>query len=321
MPRATGKDHARINLDIWGNDDWLDLTPPAQHLYFVLWTSPQLSYCGTGEWHPKKISAKAKGWTADEVDAAGIELAHELFLLIDLTTDEFILRSWIKHDGLWRTPNMAVSMANARADLASRTLRGVIVHEVSKLKARELKSNSWDREQVSKMLTQKAIDPTTLPEYVGYPGLNPNANPPPNPWANPPPNVSVNGKPNPRVNPPPNPGRTPAPAPTSLTPPPMGGYVTGERYESARPESNTPPNQFCPAHMPNGTPAACRACQDGREELERWTQQQLTAAAEIRKRELANCLDCDEKGWALDGGQPVEPAIRCPKHNWEHANA
>ena len=30
--------------------DWLDLSPSAQHLYLVLWTSPGLSYCGAGEW-------------------------------------------------------------------------------------------------------------------------------------------------------------------------------------------------------------------------------------------------------------------------------
>ncbi|CQD25355.1 hypothetical protein BN970_07157 [Mycolicibacterium conceptionense] len=136
MAKATGKDHSEINLAIWGDDDWLDLTPPAQHLYFVLWTSPQLSYCGAGEWHPGRIAAMSKGWTAQSVEAAAAEISRELFLIIDTNTEEFLLRSWIKHDGLWRKPNMAVSMANARAALASRTLRGVVVHEVQKIKAR-----------------------------------------------------------------------------------------------------------------------------------------------------------------------------------------
>jgi hypothetical protein len=42
------RDHARVNLDIWGDDDWRDLTPPAQHLYFTLYTDPELSFCGAG---------------------------------------------------------------------------------------------------------------------------------------------------------------------------------------------------------------------------------------------------------------------------------
>ena len=151
MARATGKDHARINLDLWGNDDWLDLSPSAQHLYFVLWTSPQLSYCGTGDWHPGKIASKARGWTPADVELAAEELSHGLFLIIDTDTSEFILRSWMKHDGLWRTPNMAVSMANARADLASRMLRGVVVFEALKIRKREPTSPSWDRDAVAKM--------------------------------------------------------------------------------------------------------------------------------------------------------------------------
>lgn len=317
MARATGKDHARINLDIWGNDDWLDLTPPAQHLYFVLWTSPQLSYCGTGEWHPGKIAAKARGWTADAVDVAGVELAHELFLLIDVLTEEFILRSWIKHDGLWRTPNMAVSMANARAELSSRALRGVIVHEVSKLKAREPESSSWDRDAVANMLTQKAIDPTTLEPYHG---LNPSVNPPPNPWSNPTanpwPNPPANGQPNPSVNPPPNPGPTPAPAPTSLTPTPTGGYVTGERHQNTADDSNDPPNPFCPKHMPDGTDKPCRACRAAREARELWDKQHKASEANSRVvflREIADCRDCDEKGWVFRG----TGVVRCPNHNWQ----
>lgn len=315
MARETGKDHARINLDIWGDDDWLDLTPPAQHLYFVLWTSPQLSYCGTGEWHPGKIAAKAKGWTPEAVDAAGIELSRELFLLIDISTEEFILRSWIKHDGLWKSPNMAVSMANARADLASRTLRSVIVHEVSKLKEREPERSSWQREAVIAMLKQKAIDPATLPPY---PGRNPPSNPGANQWVNPPANPSVKGKPNPGANPPSNPGATPAPAPTSLTPTPTGSYVSRERHQDEPPHPNNPPPKFCPTHMPSGTLDNCGPCKQARIEHNDWltkqsqeAQRRIEAhAAQLRAERqhqtqtrtdaIANCTLCDDDGYRLN---------------------
>lgn len=168
MPR----DHARIHTDIWGDDDWLDLSPEAQHLYFVLYTGPP-SFCGGGDWQPKKIAARARSWTADDVNRAAAELQDGLFLLLDLDTDEYLIRSWVKHDGLYRVQNMAVSMANARAALASRKLRGVVVFEVSKLRDAEPTLESWKKDAVSKMLSQTALDPAS--QQWSSPWASPNA--------------------------------------------------------------------------------------------------------------------------------------------------
>lgn len=168
MPR----DHTRINVDLWGDDDWLDLSPGAQHLYFVLYTTPP-SFCGSGDWQPKKIAARARGWTANSVVESAAELQDGMFLLLDLDTDEYLIRSWIKHDTLYRVQNMAVSMANARATLASRKLRGVVVFEVSKLRESEPKLDSWTRDAVVKMLSQKAIDPDS--QQWPSPSISPRA--------------------------------------------------------------------------------------------------------------------------------------------------
>lgn len=318
MARSTGKDHARINLDIWGDDDWLDLSPPAQHLYFVLWTSPLLSYCGTGDWAPAKIAAKARGWTAEDVIEAAIELSHELFMVIDTETGEFILRSWMKHDGLWRTPNMAVSMANARADLASRTLRGVVVFEVLKLKKRNPKSSSWDRDAVSAMLTQKAIDPATLEPFE--PDPTPALTAAATLGLTVPPMVAPTLNATVGVNPTANGASNSAATPTPPTPPtPEGGYVSRERHQSDEPDSNAPPSRFCPQH-PNGDSGgkACRGCGDAGQRLRDWTE----SRANQRRLEIAACPSCDPHGWLLnDDGSPADRQVRCPAHEWETAHA
>lgn len=186
-----GRDHARIHLDIWGDDDWLDLPADAQCLYMTLYTSPGRTLCGAHEWNVGKIRQRAADWTTERIEAAAEILSERLFLIIDTDTNECLLRSWIKHDGLWRTPNMAVSVANARANVASRTLRAVIVFEILKLRAAEPKSTSWERPAVQSMLTQKAIDPTDLEPFKG--ASNPAAKGDPNSGANP----SSNGASNP----------------------------------------------------------------------------------------------------------------------------
>ena len=227
-----------MNLDIWGDDDFRDLPVDAQNLYWTLWTSPDRTYCGGHEWRPGKLSQCAEDWTLPRILAAATVLSERLFVLFDETTEECLIRSWIKHDGLWRTPNLAVTIANARSAMGSKILRGVIVHEVKKLVRAHPDREGWKRAEVVKMLSQRDIDPADIPPY--NPGVNQAANPPANPAANP-------YDPNP-VNPPPNPAPTTAtatPTATATNPPahvdyepeppkPYSGRRTGADIARAR---------------------------------------------------------------------------------------
>lgn len=324
MARGTGKDHARWPLSLWGEDTVLDLTPPAQHLLFVLWQSPELSYCGSGDWHPGRIATKAKGWTAAAVESAGAELSRDCILVIDPDTGEFLLRFWIAEDGICRQPNMAVSMANARADLASRTLRGVIVHEVLKIKAAQPDLAAWKRDAVAKLLTQKPIDPAELEPYnpTPDPSANPSVNPNGNPYADP----SAKGYGQGGVNPDADPGPTPAPAPYSSSIL-QKGLPSRERHQGTAIDPNGPrPSDRCPEYDQPRHPRKCGACADARREAEAWDELRHAAAESRRRaflRELDECADCDPHGWALDPEtrEPVEPAVRCANHEWELANA
>ncbi len=130
----------------------------------------------------------AEDWTVIRLLAAAQILSERLFVLFDDVTEECLIRSWIKHDGLWRTPNMAVTMANARAAMGSKILRGVIVHEVQKLVKAEPDLNGWKRDEVKKMLAQRAVDPADVPPYNPDPNggaLTPTINPVDNPAVNP----------------------------------------------------------------------------------------------------------------------------------------
>lgn len=301
-----GRDHERTNLDIWGDEDWLDVSPAAQHLYFVLKTSAKLTYCGAGEWHPGRIATRAKGWTAAAVEHAAAELsaAAGRFVVIDVDSEEYLLRSWIKHDGLWRIPNMAVSMANDRSDLCSRMLRAVVVHEVRKLAAANPDISSWERSAVAKMLTQNAVDPYSLPVFNPTP--NSSSNPPSNPWVNPPPNPPSNGRESVNrgvgVNPPPNPGPTPSPSPTPDSSYSNRGYVSTEGNQ--RDGSTTP---HCPKH-PDGRSEPCGACADARrirEDRDRANREQQRAQREAEQQAaheakiaaIALCGLCDDEGY------------------------
>ena len=294
-------EHTRIGRDIWSSDEFLDLSRAAQHLYFVLWTHPTRSFCGSIDWHPGRLATFAADLTPELVIESAIELSRTLFIAVDQQTDEALIRSWIKHDGLYRQPNMAVAMAKDRAGLASRGLRGIVVHEVAKLRASEPDLSGWKRDQVVNLLGQKAVDPA---DYWAA-----------SPWSNPSGNPSVKGSVNPSGNPPDNPHAKGAvnPGPTTATTPSSpdsnykeSGSVSTEGNDAH--EVNTPPPIRCATHIDNPTTAACRPCGDARKSRQAWDAMQVEASKRARSAEIhefahatalaiADCGLCDEHGY------------------------
>jgi hypothetical protein len=153
MPR----DNARVNMGIWQDDDWRALPPPAQHLYQTLWTHPALSYCGVVDWRPGRIAALSYGWTQEAVTTAADCLRARYFIVTDDTTEECLIRSWVRWDGLMKQPRLAVSYANAYAVVSSNLLRGVIIDELKKLRERHPDLAGLTKPQVVAMFDLPAI--------------------------------------------------------------------------------------------------------------------------------------------------------------------
>ena len=274
------RDHTRVNIDIWGDEEFRELPVDAQALYWFLWTSPERTYCGGHWWHAGKLAQFAGDWTIPRVRSAGAVLSERLFLVIDEPVEECVIRSWIKHDGLWKVPNMAVSMANARAAMASKVCRGVVVHEVKKLATANPDLSSWQRKEVVNLLSQKAIDPAKLDPFT----------PPPTPPVTPPPTPPTTPRTTPEltlsdgvgVNPPANPARTTATATPTAT---EGGYVSREQHLGTPPPI---PSPYCHRH-PEGTATRCYDCGRARE-----AHNAAKAEAQRQRRELrTNCPWCE----------------------------
>lgn len=146
------RDRANIRTDMWGDEDWRSLSVQAQHLYMLLLTHPTLSYAGVAEWRPGRLAAMTRGASRDSICEAAQELAERLFVVIDEDTEEALVRSFLKYDGLMKQPKLVVSMANAFAATASAKIRHVIAFEVQKLKRNEPDLNAWNVRQVDTVL-------------------------------------------------------------------------------------------------------------------------------------------------------------------------
>lgn len=243
MPR----DRAFLNMAIWQDADFRGLPPLAQHLYFVLWTHPGLSYAGVVDWRPGRIAAMAGGWTRAQVQTAADCLEARLFIVVDRDTEECLVRSFVRFDGLMKQGNLSVSFATAYAEVASNDIRGVIVRETQKLRRFETDIAAWGKEQVRGVLEQPAVDPRSraLPADPFTPELTLNVTPTVTPGVTPEsPDADHHGDPGAGI--PPTP--TPPPAPTPLLPGVPAADASGAAQQSStrRKPERTLPTDWAP---------------------------------------------------------------------------
>ena len=154
---------AQIQIDIWNDTDFRNLTPAAQHLYFVLLSHPSLNHAGVGDWRPARLSGMSSGWTKADVEDAAGELVHERYVLIDEETEEFLIRSYVRNDALLKQPRMATAVAKGLAEVGSSVLRGVVIFELRRLHDEQPELKGWSSREASSLLDSEAVDPATFP--------------------------------------------------------------------------------------------------------------------------------------------------------------
>lgn len=155
------REYARVKVAIWADSDFRRLTDTAQALYFRLLSSPTMSLCGVADWRPNRLAALTAGMTPDGVYEAADELRGAGYIFTDDDTEEVLVRSFVRHDGLIKTPNIAAAMAKDFAGVASATLRGVIVHELHRLHDDQPEMKGWAT--ASRLLSEPSIDPSGIP--------------------------------------------------------------------------------------------------------------------------------------------------------------
>jgi hypothetical protein len=163
------REHARIQTAIWLDDDFLDLTPNAQHLYLVLTTQMNLTFCGGANWHSGGVAQLAKGWTPVDVEMAAEELSEHLYIIIDEDTGEVLVRSFIRNDGLLASPNISKAMYRVFGDIGSRLIKHVIVHELNRIYNEQPLLKGWD--VCGELLGKRSLDPAELTPFESK--LNP----------------------------------------------------------------------------------------------------------------------------------------------------
>lgn len=150
------RDRANINTNIWTDTHWRQLTRDQQWMYELILTHPELSYAGVADWRPGRLMQFSAGTSRQDVERIGNELQVERFVFIDEDTEEVMIRSFLRHDGLLKNPKITVSMVNAYGAIASNKIREVFIHELRRLHDESPELKAFENGKVLALLKNPA---------------------------------------------------------------------------------------------------------------------------------------------------------------------
>lgn len=223
------RDHARVLIRIWADEDWKALTSTEQWLYELLLSQEGINRAGLIDLHPRRWSQLASDMTIETIQKALRGLENARFVAVDTDTEEVLVRSFIRNDGVVRQPNVLKNALNSARQVQSRRLREILAEELRRM-IDFIPLDRRDRETNREGVLQVA-------DLLFHPNAKGSANPSRNPSANPSDRDQVHHAENPTSQAPsePFPEGFGEPFPEPFAEPPGEGEGVGEVVKSPKP--------------------------------------------------------------------------------------
>ncbi|MFJ1647939.1 hypothetical protein [Streptomyces sp. NPDC088258] len=265
--------HGRILTSIWEDTDFLALDEKEQRLYLFLISQPNLNHAGLLDLTLRRWARKASGLTVAELEKRIGRLEEARFVVVDDDTEELLIRSFVRNDGVWRMPKVMGAMVSGALEISSPQLQRALLDEMDRIPLDELNDEPTKlrngtegasiRQQVSEhieALRRAFGDPTPDPAGGGCetPSGTPSGTPSEAP-AEGGSKASTHGRAGAQLRAAPAPAPTPAPLPSPIE----EGGGCGSTYNPASAQTSaTPPHGDAPIDIDGGF-----AVNDG---LRRW---------------------------------------------------
>lgn len=182
MPR----DHARLLCRIWEDDDFVSLDELSQRLYLLLISQRTVSHAGVMPLQVSKWAKRGPRKSQDGVLIALRDLSENGYVIVDEYTEELLIRSYLRNDGVLTQPNMVKAALRASAAIESPKLRHALADELERLDEDlgRLPRGDVQAEARATVATLRGSgpppqDPQSAPEHgpsdaVGSPSVSPN---------------------------------------------------------------------------------------------------------------------------------------------------
>lgn len=117
------RDYARIMTAIWDNAGFLALSEPEQRAYLLLVTQPDISAAGVLSLRVRRWASMSSSSSPDALAQSLKQLEAARFIVIDHTTEELLIRSFIRWDAGFNNPKRRPVIVRAREEARSRVLK------------------------------------------------------------------------------------------------------------------------------------------------------------------------------------------------------
>lgn len=165
----------QANLKFGVFDGLRGLSVEAKILYFALLVEPTINQAGIGALRERRW-ARDTELPLDALDKALRELDEKRYVLVDEDTDEILIRTLIRNDGVAEKPNLLWAACRAALMLKSPRLREALASELRRLPSKPAPTvgkNGRSYEHPDPHATADAIDPEGPPKR---PGPEPSSN-------------------------------------------------------------------------------------------------------------------------------------------------
>lgn len=124
---------ARMTTDFHDEPSIRNLTSDQQWAYDVVYKRPDLSRCGVVAYTPRRWAKYAKGMTETKLRRLYDQLAATRHVVLDDDSEELLIRTYVRHDGLLTQPNVVSAMVGDYRLIASPIIRTAFLIEMRRI--------------------------------------------------------------------------------------------------------------------------------------------------------------------------------------------
>ncbi|MCY7288874.1 MAG: hypothetical protein LH624_11650 [Cryobacterium sp.] len=132
------RSHGRVMAAIWSDDDFTTMRSDAQRMFMFLLSQPDLSHAGLIPMRVNRWAKKAEDLTAKTVRSELDYLAAHHFIVLDEDTEEVLVRTFVRNDGVYKQPRVLDRMREDARQIESPLLRSAFRAELERLPLDEL---------------------------------------------------------------------------------------------------------------------------------------------------------------------------------------
>lgn len=125
------RSHAIIRSAVWSDPDLAaTVSLEAWGLYTLLCCHPETSMVGRLNYLPRQWARQCAGLTVAKVEKLVKDLEAARLVVVDRDTDELLIRTMVRHDGVTKAPNLVAGLWSAWSAIRSTTLRDAVLVEM-----------------------------------------------------------------------------------------------------------------------------------------------------------------------------------------------